>query len=112
MSLIALGAIVWGAALLIGAGLAGGAYILATTLKNSSQDFLAQFHGEATATVAALENLDSTLGAVNVTMGGIYDMTNEDVKYVPLDDYLTEQLLKDAASDFNSSELILESEFE
>jgi len=54
--------------------------------------------------------LVAEVGNLSVTLGGVFDNTQEDVKYIPLDDYLTDKLLADAQSDFNSSELVFEHE--
>lgn len=52
------------------------------------------------------------VGNLSVTLGGIYDNAQEDVKYIPLEDFMTEKLLSEAQSDFDNSELVFEWELE
>lgn len=54
------------------------------------------------------ERVVAEIGNLSVTLGGIYDMATEEPKYIPLDDFMTEKLLADAQSDFDSSELVFE----
>ena len=54
--------------------------------------------------------LSGMVGELAAALGGIADMTQDDVKYVPLEDFISERLLADAQSDFDSSELVFEYE--
>jgi hypothetical protein len=46
---------------------------------------------------------------MNETLGGIMAMGEEpDPVYIPLEDFITEQIMKDGKTDFDATDLVLE----
>lgn len=50
------------------------------------------------------------INKIGAALSGLASVTEDDVKYIPLEDFMTEKLLAEAQSDFDSSELVFEYE--
>lgn len=58
-------------------------------------------------TIESIKLLDSINGITD-KLDAIFVNSDEEVKYVPLEDFMTEKLLEDAQNDFDNSELVFE----
>ena len=82
-----------------------------STLRTSLVEAMVTSSLDVTSTMASqTAALNQMVGGIANALGSLADMTQDDVKYVPLEDFMTEKLLAEAQSDFDSSELVFEFE--